>query len=290
MVAKKLDLLAIIGPTASGKTKLAIDIAKKYNGEIIAADSRTIYKHLDIGTAKPDEKEQDGIVHWGLNLVGPGQKFTVSDYKIYADLTIQSIKDRNKLPIIVGGSGLYVDSVLYNFSLAPAKEELRKRLEKLDVEHLQIKLLKKGLKMPINKLNKRHLIRVIERGNFELSREPLNKNYLIIGISPTRVELEDRITERANLMLKSGVLKEIIKVSKLYGWDSEAMTGGIYRVFRDVLNGDKSEDQALVDFIRSDLKLAKKQMTWFKRNSDIHWFKDTSSALTWFDKTFSGKL
>ncbi|HUD03339.1 MAG TPA: tRNA (adenosine(37)-N6)-dimethylallyltransferase MiaA [Patescibacteria group bacterium] len=290
MVAKKIELLAVIGPTASGKTALAINIAKKFDGEIIAADSRTVYKYLDIGTAKPTRKEQSGIPHWGLDLAGPGQTFTVADFKKYAEDMIEDIKNRGKLPILVGGSGLYVDAVIYNFKLAPANPKLRNKLSKLSIEQLQEKILKAGLAMPDNRLNKRYLIRAIERADTKIAKKPLANKTTIIGLNPFKDVLHDRIKARANLMLKADVLKEVKKAVELYGWESEAMTGGIYKAFRGVLLGEKSQEQGLADFIISDLHLAKKQMTWFKRNKDIIWFENLDSALDWFDRTFSGKL
>jgi tRNA dimethylallyltransferase len=290
MVAKMIETLAIVGPTASGKTVLAVNIAKKYDGEIIAADSRTVYKYLNIGTAKPSKQEQSGMPHWGFDLAGPGQDFTVADFKKYANDKIQDIKNRHKLPVIVGGSGLYINAVLYDFNFAPVNVPLRQKLEKLSIAQLQHEILKEGLNMPINKLNRRYLVRTIERGRAELIRKPLKEKVIIIGINPSKQVLKKRIEARARLMLKAGVIKEIKKAAKLYDWQSEAMTGGIYKVFRDVITGEKSIDQGLAEYLKSDLHLAKQQMTWFKRNKDIIWFNNSNSVLNWFDQTFSGKL
>lgn len=285
-----IETLAIVGPTASGKTVLAVNIAKKYDGEIIAADSRTVYKYLNIGTAKPSKQEQSGMPHWGFDLAGPGQDFTVADFKKYANDKIQDIKNRHKLPVIVGGSGLYINAVLYDFNFAPVNVPLRQKLEKLSIAQLQHEILKEGLNMPINKLNRRYLVRTIERGRAELIRKPLKEKVIIIGINPSKQVLKKRIEARARLMLKAGVIKEIKKAAKLYDWQSEAMTGGIYKVFRDVITGEKSIDQGLAEYLKSDLHLAKQQMTWFKRNKDIIWFNNSNSVLNWFDQTFSGKL
>jgi tRNA dimethylallyltransferase len=290
MVAKNLNLLAIVGPTASGKTELSIKLAQKCQGEVIAADSRTIYKYLDIGTAKPTTSEIMNIQHWGLDLVGPKESFTVADYKKYAMEIIKNIRTRGKTPIIVGGSGLYVDSVLYNFNFAPANNRLREKLELKTVDELQAIIGNQQLVMPENKLNKRYLIRAIERGKTKLNREPLLEGAIIIGICPPKSELDKRIVQRLDAMLQAGVLKEIEKVSKLYGWESEAMTGGIYRVFRDYLDNKITLEEAKINFIKSDQKLVKKQLTWFKRNPDIIWFDAINYAEDWFNQTFSGKL
>ena len=289
-MAEKIKLLAIIGPTASGKTALAIEIAKKFDGEIVAADSRTVYKYLDIGTAKPNKQEQFGIPNWGFNLATPGQTYTVADFKKYTTQKIKEIQKRHKLPILVGGSGLYIDAVLYNFVLVSSDPRLRQQLEKLSIAQLQSQIIRHGLVIPTNLRNKRYLIRTIERNETLLGKTPLKKGTVIIGINPSKQKLKKRIESRASLMIEAGVEGEIQKAANLYGWESEAMTGGIYRAFKDVIMGIKSSNQGLTDYIASDLHLAKRQMTWFKRNPDIHWFANTSLALTWFEQVFGGKL
>lgn len=290
MVAEQIKLLAIIGPTASGKTGLAIDIAKKYNGEIIAADSRTVYRGLDIGTAKPNAHEQQGVPHWGLDLVGPGEEFSVADFKKYANEKIADISGRDKLPILVGGTGLYVDAVLYDFTLAAPNQPLRLELESLGVLELQQQIIDKGYTMPNNIQNKRHLIRTLERGGVETSKKELSRGSIIIGLDPPKEVLNNRIVERAKLMLECGVMDEVAWALDNYPIDSEALTGGIYRIFRDVVWGDLPQDVAVEKFVYSDKHLAKRQITWFKRNKDIIWFKSATEALSWFDNTNGGTL
>lgn len=290
MVAERLNLLVIVGPTASGKTGLSIKIAKKYSGEIIAADSRTVYKGLDIGTAKPTVAEQQGLRHWGLDLVGPGEYFSVADFKQYATGIIKDTRARNNIPIIVGGTGLYVDALVYDFSLAEPNHELRQELAHLGVIELQDRIRDKNLPMPFNDQNKRHLIRTLERGNQPLHRNLLPKGTVIIGLNPPKHILEKRIRQRAEQMLNDGVLQEVDWALKHYPLDSEALTGGIYRIFRDVLWGKLTQEQAIELFVTSDKHLAKRQMSWFKRNKDICWFNGAEEALSWFDITFGGKL
>jgi len=290
MVAPKINLLTIVGPTASGKTSLSINIAKKYDGEIISADSRAVYKYLDIGSAKPSKEEQDGVPHWGFDLVGPGQTYTVADFKEYADDKIQDIQSRGKLPILVGGTGLYVDAVLYDYSLAPKNIGARDNMGKLSIEELQSIIKSKKLKMPENVNNKRYLIRTIERDNSQLTKKPLSKSSLIIGICPGKQVLNSRIELRLKVMLENGVIDEILSCSDKYGWDSIAMTGGIYKSFKGYLAGGTTLEEAKASFIKSDRVLAKKQMTWFKRSPDINWFDSAQEAQNWFDKHFGGKL
>jgi tRNA dimethylallyltransferase len=285
MVAK-IALLAIVGPTASGKTGLSINIAKKFNGEVISADSRAVYKGLDIGTAKPSLEERAGIKHYGFDLIGPGETFTVADFKQYAKKAINDIKSRGKLPILVGGSGLYIDSILYDFSLGPVNTELRQTLEKLNIEQLQTQINIQGLEMPENYKNKRYLVRTLEKGCHKPAKKDLLKGAEIIGLDPGIDVLRENITTRANQMIEQGVLDEVDRALKAYDSDSEALTGGIYRVFKDVINGKQGIEEGRIEFIKSDLKLVKKQMTWFKRNKDIKWFKLTDDAFNWFSHAY----
>lgn len=278
MVAQKINLLAIVGPTASGKTSLSIKIAKKYGGEIIAADSRTVYKYLDIGTAKPTPQEQSGIRHWGLDLVGPGQRYSVVRYKEYATKTIKNIQDRGKLPILVGGSGLYIDAVLYDYQFAPENLEYRAELERYGNIELQKMIKEKGLIMPENINNKRYLIRTLEKGTVVSKKSNLLKSSVVIGINPPKEILVERIEKRAYQMIKQGVINEIINAYKLYDIDSEALSGGIYKSFRPFIDGNLSQDDAIINFVASDLKLVKKQITWFKRNADIIWYESATEA------------
>lgn len=290
MVAKKINLLAIVGPTASGKTALSIALAKKFQGEIIAADSRTVYAGLDIGTAKPSTKERQGVVHWGFDLAGPDCQLSVADFKNYADTKILEINQKQHLPILVGGSGLYIDAVLYNFSFAPVDIRRRQSLEELDIYQLRQLIVRQNLLLPENYKNKRYLIRAIERGNQPIKKSILPDGYYVIGINPDKATLKERIRKRAYTMIDEGVVAEIQQAVTTYGWKHSAMTGGIYKAFRPYLEGDIDQTQAIEAFIKSDRRLAKKQMTWFKRNSDIKWFNDIDQAGAWFESLFGGKL
>jgi tRNA dimethylallyltransferase len=284
MVPSKVDMLAIIGPTASGKSDLAIGIAKKYNGEIITADSRTVYKYMDIGTAKPTKLDQEAVKHWGLNLVGPGEKFTVADFQNFVKRAKEDINKRGKLPIIVGGSGLYVDAVLYDFGFAKPNRSLRERYKEYGAEDLQKKLKRKHIPFPENKQNKRYLLNALERNGNRPVKGGLAKNTYIIGLNPPKDVLESRIAKRIDEMIKNGLVSEIESVINMYGKESEQMKSGVYRVFINHNNDFRSKA------IISDLQLARKQMTWFKRNKDITWFEDKYLAETWIDNLFGGKL
>ncbi len=288
MVAKKIELVAIVGPTASGKTSLAIDIAKAFNGEIIAVDSRTVYKGLDIGTAKPTKEQQAEVKHWGLDIVEPNQTYSAAQFKAYANEAIKDITKRGKLPILVGGTGLYMDGVLYNFSFAEPDHALRKELGEKTIEELQTMITKQKIPMPTNSLNKLHLITALERKGKPTEREKLRKGAIIVGLNPDRVNLRRIVKSRIAAMVKDGVQEELTVSAKKYGWQSEAYKAGIYKVLIPVINNGYSLDEALKEAAMSDMRLAKRQMTWLKRNPDIKWFVDSRPAKTWLSDRLSG--
>ena len=189
------DLLVIVGPTASGKSALAMRIAEEFGGEIICADSRTVYRGMDIGTAKPTKEEQAKVKHWGLDLVQLNQRFTVADFKKYAEDAIEDIQNRGKLPILVGGTGLYIDAVLFNFSFRRGNK-ISDRLiySQKTIEELQAIIKEKGYPMPENKQNKRHLIRTIETKGHKGSRQTkLHKTVLLVGLLPEEEMLKQKI-------------------------------------------------------------------------------------------------
>jgi tRNA dimethylallyltransferase len=158
-------LIVIVGPTASGKTGLAIRIAKKINGEIICADSRTVYKYMDIGTAKPTFDEMNGVAHWGIDLLEPDKKFTVKDFKDYAEQKISEIRSRNMVPILVGGSGLYVDSIIFDYDFsARTDNNIRSVMQDKSVSELREYCIKNNISLPENDKNKRYILRAIEAG------------------------------------------------------------------------------------------------------------------------------
>ncbi len=271
-------LVVIVGETASGKSALALELAKQFNGEIICADSRTVYKGMDIGTAKPSLEEQSSVVHHGLDVVEPDQKFSVADFKSLALAAIREAGTRDKLSIMVGGSGLYIDAVLYDFEFLPiAASSERERLNKLSIEELQAEVVAKKLPMPSNNRNPRHLQRAIETAGQPKSRQKLRSNTLILGLSVDREELRQRITKRVDTMVENGLVREISILSRRYGWEVEAMRAPAYKAFRGYMEGGTIEE-AKQKFVQNDYRLAKKQRTWFKRNSGIQWLNDPRKA------------
>jgi tRNA dimethylallyltransferase len=268
----KQPLVVIVGPTSSGKSDLALRIAREHNGEIICADSRTVYKGMDIGTAKPSKEEQSEIRHHLLDVVEPDQPFSAARFKQLANQAIEDISRRGKLPIMVGGTGLYVDAVIFDYQFGEqADSSERERLQQLSVPELQRICSDKNIEMPFNAANKRHLIRAIELGGLPKRTTVLRSHTIVVGISTEKIILEKRITSRVHAMIAAGILHETKELGERYGWQTEAMTGNIYRVFHEVLQGTLSEEEAIEVVSRSDLRLAKRQMTWFRRNPHIIW-------------------
>ena len=268
-----LPLIVIIGPTASGKTSLAIQLAKKYRGEIICADSRTVYRGMNIGTAKPSLGEQQVVPHWGLDLVDPGDSFSASQFKDYACQKIKEIRSRGNIPFLVGGTGLYIDSVIFDFQFgAKSNEDKRCDLQEMTVSELQQYCANHNILLPENSKNKRYLVRAIERADEKPSRleVPLN-NTIVVGITTDKQLLKQRITDRAKKMFKDGVVEETIELANNSGWCNEAMTGNVYPIIKKLIEKEIDEGQAIREFIVSDVNLVKRQLTWFRRNPFIEW-------------------
>jgi tRNA dimethylallyltransferase len=266
-------LVIIVGPTASGKTALAIEAARRFDGEIICADSRTVYKGMDIGTAKPTTQERAGVPHWGLDLVEPNESFTAADFKAYAESKIEEIRARGHTPFLVGGSGLYVDAVLFDYQFGSvADPALRRELEAMDLDELHEYCKNNSVLLPENSKNKRYVIRAIEQKsiNVKRSKEPIS-NSIVVGIATDRDVLRQRIDKRAEQLFDDGVVEEATILGKKYGWSSEAMTGNIYPLVHAYLEGDLSFDEIKDKFTTLDWRLAKRQLTWLRRNPYIHW-------------------
>jgi tRNA dimethylallyltransferase len=285
----ELPLVVIVGPTASGKTALAIDLAKRFGGEIICADSRTIYKGMDVGTAKPTPEEQAIVPHWGLDLVEPNERFTVADFKRYAVDKINDIKSRGRIPFLVGGSGLYVDAVIFDFQFAPPAPAERRKLEKLNVEELQKYCINNNIVLPENAKNKRYLIRAIERASMTLKRrtKPISTS-IIVGITTDRNVLRERIRGRAEQIFDDNVVNEATLLGEKYGWTSEAMTGNVYPLVHLYLKGELTLNEVKEKFAVADWRLAKRQLTWLKRNPFIVW-RNLSDAKRYLEERLAKK-
>jgi tRNA dimethylallyltransferase len=274
-------LVVVVGETASGKSSLAIDLARRFDGEIICADSWTVRREVNIGTAKPTRKEQAEIPHHLLDVVGPCEDFTAAVFKRLANRAISEIHARRKLPIMVGGTGLYVDSVLFDYSfLPPAEKSQRDELNSKTIQQLLLLINQRNLSLEgVDIRNKRRLIRVIESRGARPARQVLRPNTLIVGIALSRELLEQRIAERVNAMLSAGLEKEVKVLAQKYGWDCEALKGIGYQEWKAYLEGAQSMNETKARIIKDTLGLAKRQRTWFKRNRSIHWISNAEEAV-----------
>ena len=281
-------LIVVLGPTASGKTALALDLAQLFDGEIICADSRTIYRGMDIGTAKPTSEELARIPHHLLDIVDPNEILSVAAFKILAETAILDISSRGKLPFLVGGSGLYIDSLLYDYQFPPeADPTLRLELEALTDAQLQDKLMAIDADRfkEVDVANRRRVIRAIETsGRPSLRSTGIRSNTLVLGLLLNKEVMQVRIEHRIEKMLEQGLIDEVRRVGETYGWDSEAMSGIGYRAFKEVVLGRKTVAEGVAEFARGDRQLVKKQITWFKRNHEIIWLRQPSEAAEMVDK------
>lgn len=274
-------ILFIVGPTASGKSGLAMRVANEFNGEIICADSQTVRKGLNIGTAKPTLEEREMVKHHLLDVVEPYERFTVAQFKELAESAIEKISESGRLPIVVGGSGLYIDSLLYDFSFrGEAEAQLRAELEKKSVDELQKMIKARNLKMPENLNNPRHLIRVIESAGKPGSSNEHREDALVVGIDPGKDELEKRIELRVKQMIDSGFLDEVESVLDEYGFPPSDFDAIGYKIALSNRNdnGDYNKEKIVQEFIIADRQYAKRQRTWFKRNKNIQWLTDADVA------------
>lgn len=273
-------VIAIVGQTASGKSELAMRLAEKYDGEIIAADSRTIYAGMDIGTAKPSVSDRRKIMHHGLDLITPDQVFSAAEFKRYAQSILLAIQKRGKLPIIAGGTGLYIDGLLYDFEFGTEADQLlRDELDSLSLEDLSKRASELGItEEMIDHKNRRHLTRALERGGMITSRRSLPKNVLIIGLQIEKATLDERIEQRVDTMIVQGFENEVQELAGKYGLEAPGFLAPGYRSFIECMQNRASFDEAKQEFIRRHKKLAKRQKTWFKRNPDIVWVQDFTEA------------
>ena len=270
-------VIFILGPTASGKTSVAIDLAKRIGGEIISADSRAFYTGMDIATAKPSIKERQGIKHWGIDLINPGKKYSIAEFKVYCEDKIADIKSRGLVPIVVGGSGLYADSVIFNYDLKsrkPKKDDADTKLQKLSVLELQELIKEKGIGFPENYKNKRYLIRWLENdGKMGEDRDEINPDYLVFGVYTKRDELKERIKLRIDKLFNQELIDEYINLNNVYPGALESITTNYYPIIKRYLNKEIDLNEAKELAYYADWHLAKRQLTWLKRNKYIKWYK-----------------
>jgi tRNA dimethylallyltransferase len=281
------ELLAIVGETASGKSDLALKIAKAYRGEIISADSWTVYRGFDIGTGKPTITQQKAVKHHLIDFREPIDGFNAPMFKNLAQKTISDIQKRGKLPILAGGTGLYVDSVLYDFGFLPESGE-REVLNAMTLPELQE--LAESRKVDLGGIdirNKRRVIRAIEAGGQKPTRGGLRPGTLVIGLRFANDELRQRIEKRTDRMLAAGLEQEVQKLARKYGWAIEPMKGIGYREWQDYFEDRQTIEDTKQRIVSATVNLAKRQRTWFRRDKNIQWFSSASEAYKYLSDVLS---
>jgi tRNA dimethylallyltransferase len=229
---------------------------------------------MDIGTAKPTVVEQAEVPHHLLDVVDPGQYLNAAEFKRRANAAEAEILGRGRVPILVGGSGMYVDAVLYDYQFPGASApELRTRLENMTNGELrEEEKVDPEAVAAVDMDNRRRVIRAIETvGEPRSRRQEVRPDVLVLGLTLDKNIVQSRVEQRVNKMLSEGFIREVRTIGERYGWENPAFDVIGYRAFREVALGRKSEEEGIADFVRGDMRLYKRQVTWFKRNRQIHW-------------------
>ena len=286
---KKPIVIVICGPTASGKTALSIELAKKIEGEIVSADSMQIYKDMNIGSAKVMPEEMEGIRHYLIDFVSPDERYSVANYKQDAKKAIEKIISKGKTPIVVGGTGLYVDSLIYEIEYNDIEidEEYRRKLETIkEKEGLDI-LYKKALEIDPKAMEKissndsKRIMRVLEiyhstgktktQQELESRIKEIPYDYRVFTINMDREKLYDRINKRVDIMLEKGLVNEVKNLLKKYNDFPTAMQGLGYKEVKDYLEGKLSYEEMINKIKQESRHYAKRQLTWFRKNENTIW-------------------
>lgn len=291
-------MIVITGPTASGKTALSVDVAKKLDGEIINGDSMQIYKYMDIGTAKPTQEEREGIPHHLMDFVMPDQPFSVAMYCKYAKEVIDDIHSRGKLPVLVGGTGLYIDSLVENVQFVEMdsdpdfrnnmEEEAKEKGNDLIYNMLMeidpqsgAKIAPADTKRIIRALEVYHVTgKTITWHNEQSKLVPSPYETYMFAISHDREQLYDKINRRVDMMMERGLVEEVKNILDM-GVDEKctAMQAIGYKEIVECLKGETSLDEAAEKIKQGSRRYAKRQMTWFRRNEKIKWIGQDSSQI-----------
>lgn len=278
-------VVAVVGTNASGKSALGIELAKKYNAEIISADSRQVFRGLDLGSGKVTPEETQGVPHHLIDVREPNEFFSMADFQRMAYRAIDEIRGRGRLPMIVGGTGLYVDSVLDGYLLSDKEPDLayRAELEKLTTPQLYDMLLELKPDVQVEKNNRNRVMRIIERihdGDDATPGKQARFESLRLGVSWPREVLSRRIDERLQRRLEQGMIEEVQRLMD-EGATTEFLLGlGLeYRFITQYLIGEIPDRQAMLDKLAIAIKqFAKRQMTWFRRNPEIVWLDMSGDA------------
>ena len=285
----KPKVIVIGGPTASGKTALSIELAKKINGEIVSADSMQIYKDMDIGTAKPTIEEMEGIKHYLIDCVSPSTRYSVADFKKDAIFAIEEILKKGKTPIVVGGTGLYIDSLIYGIEYNEMQVDLEyrayleKTAEEKGLEYLynMAKEIDEEAMQKISINDKKRICRVLEiykstgktktMLELESRKKDLKYDFKVFAIDMNRDTLYERINKRVDIMIDKGLVDEVKKLIQKYDKIPTAMQGLGYKEVVEFFDKKCSEEEMIEKIKMESRRYAKRQLTWFRRNKNIIW-------------------
>ena len=302
----KPKVIVICGPTASGKTSLSIELANRKKVEIISCDSMQIYKDMTIGTAKPSVEEMDGIPHHLIDLVLPSERYSVADFKKAATQKIEEILSRNKIPIIVGGTGLYVDALVYNIEYLELETDLKYRqelenlIEQKGLEELyeKAKQIDEQAMQSISKNDKKRIMRVLEiyhqtgKTKTQLEAEsrltPPPYDYIVFAITMDREKLYERINRRVDIMIDQGLIEEVQNLVNKYKEFPTAMQGLGYKEVVEYIEGETTKEEMIEKLKMETRRYAKRQLTWFRKNKNIKWIDRFSTIRTKYTMYFGG--
>ena len=286
---EKEKVIVICGPTASGKTALSIELAKKINGEIVSCDSMQIYKEMNIGTAKPTKEEMQGIKHYMIDIISPDERYSVADYKKQAKEAIKEILSKGKVPIVVGGTGLYVDSLIYEIDYPEIefdekyREELDQEVKERGLEALyeKAKEIDEEAIKKISSNDKKRILRILEiyhatgKNKTEQEKEsrktPVEFDYKVFALNMDREKLYDRINKRVDIMIENGLIEEVENIYKKYNKFPTAMQGLGYKEVVQYLEKRLTKEEMIEKIKQETRKFAKRQLTWFRKNKETIW-------------------
>ena len=282
-------VIVICGPTASGKTKLYIELEKKINREIVSCDSMQIYKDMNIGTAKPTFEEMQGIKHYLIDFISPDKRYSVAEYKIDAEKAIEEILNKGKIPIVVGGTGLYIDTIIYGIEYPKIEfdDKYRKELEEREKKEGLIKLYEEAKQIDeeaIKKISindKKRILRILEiyhaTGKNKTEQEIISRekgpkfDYKVFAINMDREKLYERINKRVDIMIDNGLIDEVKKLLNKYKEFPTAMQGLGYKEVKEYLENKISKEEMIDKIKQESRRYAKRQITWFKKNKQTIW-------------------
>ena len=291
---QKEKVIVIGGPTASGKTALSIELAKAINGEIVSADSMQIYKEMNIGTAKPEEEEKQNIKHYMIDILNPNERYSVADYKKDAKRAIKEILEKNKVPIVIGGTGLYIDSLIYEIEFKDLEIDLnyRKKLEEIVEKEGLHALYEKAKKIDpkamekISENDKKRILRVLEiyhqtgktktQLDNESKKEP-DYDYKMFAINMDREVLYNRINRRVDIMIEKGLIEEVKNIYEKYNEFPTSMQALGYKEVVEYLEGKINKEEMIDKIKMESRRYAKRQLTWFRKNKQTIWLNGENS-------------